>query len=183
MKDAVSWAAGHNKGHLRGYRYRRVNEGSYICWNPKCTHARNGHRVEASRLDRAHNYWVQNLCPCDAGSIMSLRCRRKPRLTERIQAACLDRCPSISTVVDDENERKRIRPMDQNDNEMGPNSKVPRDASGDGNAQKKSDGIEGRPSMAADDAESSDSTSEDEIQWVEDDVSKDGRVRQEPCHQ
>lgn len=78
MKDSVSWAAGHNHERLIGYRYRRVNQCSFLCWNPKCVNAQNACRIPASRLDATNNCWVQNLCTCRATSVMSLRQRRNP---------------------------------------------------------------------------------------------------------
>lgn len=65
MADSTSWASSHNTSNLVGYKYTRVNGGSFLCWNPSCEMARNRVRVNASMLTDS-GVWQPNSCKCGA---------------------------------------------------------------------------------------------------------------------
>lgn len=77
MKDSVSWAAAHNTKDLKAFKYTLTNNGSFLCWNPRCQSAQNGEVLSASRFFEKGHYWIPNSCSCGANSGMSLRQKRQ----------------------------------------------------------------------------------------------------------
>lgn len=79
MKDAVSWAATHNTEKLVVYKYTRVGDASFLCWNPDCEFAKKGIPVAASRFDKTNDCWVPNHCSCGATGMSLRRNRQAPQ--------------------------------------------------------------------------------------------------------
>lgn len=71
---ALSWA--NNSNLLIGYKYTRVNEGSFVCWNPLCGAAKKADRITASKIT-PEDECVLGSCICSARSITSRR-RKRP---------------------------------------------------------------------------------------------------------